>query len=212
MTNDEKIRAGIRSVMSKRGISQAELARRLGITAQSLNQVIGGARAGLPKSLTAVLDALNLELNVQDSADVLVPVVRAAPEKPEGELSPDDKTWLESFLDAAKGKDTSAPPPGSIVVVRFDKQVRPALTLTPADTATCSIVMLTPTTKSGGGGPTLGVQHGAPATSGVLSEVHTIAVERIGGVVGPLHPSRKMREVRDAVIDFLMLGDGRSKK
>lgn len=84
MTNDEKIRVQILEAMARKGLRQAPLARRLGITPQSLNQVIKGDRAALPTSLTAVLDALELELVVHEkdpaeaSADESAPTPQRA--------------------------------------------------------------------------------------------------------------------------------------
>lgn len=63
--NDEKIREAILRHMAAQGLRQAELARRLEVTPQSLHQVLRGQKARLPTSLTAVLDALDLELVVQ---------------------------------------------------------------------------------------------------------------------------------------------------
>jgi hypothetical protein len=141
------------------------------------------------------------------------PGERAAPEKPESGPTPDGGEWLEPFLVAAKGQSPSAPPPGSFVLVELNGQVRPALTLTPADAATCNIVLLAPPAKSRTE-LTLKAdkrEGGLPVTSRVLHEVHTVARERIVGVVGSLH-TRKLRVIRDAVSEFLMLGDGRTTR
>ena len=68
MTNDEKIRLQILGVMAKKGLRQADLARLLGVTPQAVSQIIKGERATLPTSLTAVLEALDVELTVTDKA------------------------------------------------------------------------------------------------------------------------------------------------
>ena len=59
---NEQIRVEIRAAMSKQGLTQAELARRLGITPPSLAQVLSGKRGVMPESLMGVLHALGLTL------------------------------------------------------------------------------------------------------------------------------------------------------
>ena len=66
MDNDEKIRETILLYMAEREIKQADLARRLKVTPQSLHQVLRGQKARLPTSLTAILDELELELTVTE--------------------------------------------------------------------------------------------------------------------------------------------------
>ena len=85
MTNDEKIRVQILEVMAKKGLRQASLARQLGVSPQSVNQVMKGDRAVLPTSLTAVLEALGVELTVQEK-DVDANEPRDQPAK---------KTWRD---------------------------------------------------------------------------------------------------------------------
>ena len=87
MTNDEKIRVQILDVMAKKGLRQASLAREIGVTPQSLHQVIKGERAMLPTSLTAILEALDVELTVQaKDADLLEEATTSKPKK---------KTWRD---------------------------------------------------------------------------------------------------------------------
>ena len=209
MTNDEKIRAQILNVMAKQGLRQAPLARRLGITPQSLNQVIKGERAVLPTSLTAVLDELGLELAVKakDDKDVRVPVVGAAPEKPEGGPTLDDREWLEAFLTAAKAQSPSAAPygQGSIVLVRFDtQQLRPCVTITGADTArksqVCGVVPLAAPSAHPIGGLTPTFQKGdLPASSTAMcTQVQTVELAQVVSFVGRLN-SRQLKNVKDAL-------------
>lgn len=61
---DRKLRRAIRRYLRGEHTSQAELAGRLGMSPQYLNDVLTGRRAKLPKSLTHVLEELNLELRV----------------------------------------------------------------------------------------------------------------------------------------------------
>jgi len=60
MDIDEKIRLRIREEMKRQSITQAELARRMGIKPPSLSQVLNGERGMLPTSLINVLTALGL--------------------------------------------------------------------------------------------------------------------------------------------------------
>jgi len=62
MDVNAKIRVQIREEMNRQGITQAELARRLGIKPPSLAQVLSGKRGTMPESLMDVLEALGLEL------------------------------------------------------------------------------------------------------------------------------------------------------
>ncbi len=49
--------------MQDRGLTQAELARQLGIKPPSLAQILSGRRGLVPASLLNVLDALELKLD-----------------------------------------------------------------------------------------------------------------------------------------------------
>ncbi|WP_019587573.1 helix-turn-helix domain-containing protein [Deinococcus apachensis] len=62
MDVNARIRVQIREEMNRQGVTQAELARRLGIKPPSLAQVLSGKRGTMPDSLMDVLDALGLEL------------------------------------------------------------------------------------------------------------------------------------------------------
>lgn len=57
-----RIRVKIREEMNRQGVTQAELARQLGVKPPSLAQVLSGKRGTMPESLMDVLDALGLEL------------------------------------------------------------------------------------------------------------------------------------------------------
>lgn len=48
--------------MLRESITQTELAERLGVTQQSLSDIIRGKRAAIPGSLLKLLDALGLQL------------------------------------------------------------------------------------------------------------------------------------------------------
>jgi len=64
MEIDEKIRLRIREEMKRQNITQAGLARRMGIKPPSLAQVLSGQRGTLPTSLMNVLTALGLTVEV----------------------------------------------------------------------------------------------------------------------------------------------------
>ncbi|WP_425146536.1 helix-turn-helix domain-containing protein [Deinococcus sp.] len=64
MNVNERIRVEIRAAMSRQGVTQAELARRLGVKPPSLAQVLSGKRGVMPESLMDVLHALGLTLDV----------------------------------------------------------------------------------------------------------------------------------------------------
>lgn len=71
---NQRIRARIRAEMARQGVSQAELARRLGIKPPSLSQVLSGKYGQMPQSLMDVLEALGLTLEAVPAADLeLVP-------------------------------------------------------------------------------------------------------------------------------------------
>lgn len=59
---DFKIRMAIRERMLRESITQTELAERLGVTQQSLSDIIRGKRAAIPSSLLKLLEALGLQL------------------------------------------------------------------------------------------------------------------------------------------------------
>lgn len=63
MDTDELIRQRIRARMQERGLTQAELARQLGIKPPSLAQILSGRRGLVPASLLNVLQALDLQLD-----------------------------------------------------------------------------------------------------------------------------------------------------
>lgn len=67
---NERIRARVRQEMNVQGVSQAELARRLGIKPPSLSQILSGKYGHIPPSLLDVLGALGLTLEAVPLADV----------------------------------------------------------------------------------------------------------------------------------------------
>ncbi len=62
MNVNERIRIRIREAMNMQGVTQAELARRLGVKPPSLAQILSGKRGTMPESLMDVLHALGLTL------------------------------------------------------------------------------------------------------------------------------------------------------
>lgn len=52
----------IREQMLREGLTQTELAKRLGVSQQAVNEIIRGKRAAIPSSLLDVLNAVGLEL------------------------------------------------------------------------------------------------------------------------------------------------------
>ncbi|SEJ79717.1 Helix-turn-helix domain-containing protein [Deinococcus reticulitermitis] len=61
---DDLIRQRIRARMAERGLTQAQLARQLGIKPPSLAQVLSGRRGRIPESLLTVLAALELHIEI----------------------------------------------------------------------------------------------------------------------------------------------------
>ena len=59
---NQRIRQQIRGEMARQNITQAELARRLGVKPPSLSQILSGKRGTMPESLMDVLTALGLTL------------------------------------------------------------------------------------------------------------------------------------------------------
>lgn len=64
MDTNARIKDAMRQRMAEQGISQGELARRLGIKQPSVAGVLSHGRARVPQSLIDVLEALDLELTV----------------------------------------------------------------------------------------------------------------------------------------------------
>ena len=67
MDVNQKIRVQVRETMAAQGLTQAELARRLGIKPPSLAQILSGKRGTIPASLMDVLHALGLTLEAVPS-------------------------------------------------------------------------------------------------------------------------------------------------
>ena len=67
MNVNQKIRVQVRETMAAQGLTQAELARQLGIKPPSLAQILSGKRGTIPASLMDVLQALGLTLEAVPS-------------------------------------------------------------------------------------------------------------------------------------------------
>jgi predicted XRE-type DNA-binding protein len=65
MDTNQRIKSAMRQKMAKDGISQSELAQRLGIKQPSVAALLSPNKAKVPESLLNGLDALGLELVVQ---------------------------------------------------------------------------------------------------------------------------------------------------
>lgn len=221
VTNDEKIRVEILKAMSRKGLRQAPLARALGISPQSLNQVVKGSRAALPKSLMAVLDELGLELTVakkdgEETASTGTSTVRAAPEKPES--APEDSEWLQAFLAAAEGQsereNTLGYHQSRVVLVKLDgQQVKPCVIVSDQATLRKSqiygIVPLGPPLTKPVGGLTPSFTKpggGLPASSTALcAEVQTVQPAQIVGYVGKLD-ARHFKSIKTILAELFALG------
>ena len=59
---NSEIRTSIREAMSRQGLTQVDLAKRLGISPPALSQVLSGKRGTMPESLMDVLHALGMTL------------------------------------------------------------------------------------------------------------------------------------------------------
>ena len=77
---NEEIRSRIREEMTRKGMSQRELAERLGVTPSALSQVLSGKRGTMPESLMDVLNALGLTLEAVPVKD-LEPLPEPEPSK-----------------------------------------------------------------------------------------------------------------------------------
>lgn len=65
MDPNARIKEAMRRRMAEQGVSQVELARRLGIKQPSVAGILSQGRAKVPQSLIDALDALDLELVVR---------------------------------------------------------------------------------------------------------------------------------------------------
>ena len=70
MDTDARIRKAIEQTMNQKGVSQADLARELGVTPQAVYPLLKGTRGKQPQSLLNVLEVLGLELTVQPRREV----------------------------------------------------------------------------------------------------------------------------------------------
>ncbi len=59
---DEQIRTTMRAAMTEQGLTQQQMAERLGIKQASFSEVLSGKYGRVPPSLLRALDALGLEL------------------------------------------------------------------------------------------------------------------------------------------------------
>jgi transcriptional regulator with XRE-family HTH domain len=65
MDTDEKIRLAVREAMQRKGMTQGDLASKLGIKQPAISQVLTGERSKTSELLIKILDELDLELVVQ---------------------------------------------------------------------------------------------------------------------------------------------------
>lgn len=66
MGMDDRIRKALLKAMSEQGVSQADLARRMGVQPQSITKLLSGERGKVPQSVLRALDTLGLELVVRE--------------------------------------------------------------------------------------------------------------------------------------------------
>lgn len=69
MEPDARLRHEIEMYMRRKGVSRVELARRLDMSPQYLSDVLTGRRGRLPKSLSRILKALDLEIEVTSDVE-----------------------------------------------------------------------------------------------------------------------------------------------
>lgn len=86
---DERIRARVRQEMTRQGVTQAELARRLEIKPPSLSQILNGKYGTIPESLLDLLGALGLTLEVVpvDSIEPVATPAKATPSRKPGKAA-----------------------------------------------------------------------------------------------------------------------------
>lgn len=83
MDVNERIRLRVRDEMTRQGITQAELARRLGVKQPSIAQIMSGKRGTIPQSLMDMLEALGLTLEAVALAETVNPPVSNVTESTE---------------------------------------------------------------------------------------------------------------------------------
>lgn len=66
---DKSIRKSLRAALDQQGLSQQDVADRLGISRQAVNNVLSGQRGLLPKSLTDIVAAAGGRLVFVADAD-----------------------------------------------------------------------------------------------------------------------------------------------
>jgi transcriptional regulator with XRE-family HTH domain len=104
------------SELDKRGWTQAELAKRSGVTSAQISRIISGQRGSETKTLVAIANALKISPDVFLRAAGLLP---PAPEKDEwveqasfklSKLDPSRRSIADSFIDALL-EEPAAPAP-----------------------------------------------------------------------------------------------------
>lgn len=68
-----RIREAMKAALQRRGLTQAQLASRLGIKQPSVTQLLSGTYGKVPQSLLHALDELGLELQVVEVAQAETP-------------------------------------------------------------------------------------------------------------------------------------------
>ena len=64
-----KVREQVRQVLEQRGMTQSELARRVGVKRMNLNRLLSERGSEIPRTWQKVLDELKLELVIQPRQD-----------------------------------------------------------------------------------------------------------------------------------------------
>lgn len=109
---NERIRARVRQEMTRQGLSQRELARRLGISPPALSQILSGKYGAIPESLLDLLGGLGLTLEAVPVKD-LEPV----PE-PEPTRRGRPRSVPAERQDAEEGTGQDAPPAPEAAPIR----------------------------------------------------------------------------------------------
>lgn len=226
MTLVNTFRLRLKEFLEERGISVYSLIKASGLAPNTLYAIArgssGNARldtiAGILSGLRRLTgeDVSLADIVVEESAGTKA--LRAAPKKLESVPTSDDDEWLEAFRAAAKS--TAAAPPyreGSVVLVQFDGQVTPCVTLTRAKTARDSgfygVVPLVPrvTRPIGRLTPSFSTSHLPASSTALCTQVQTVELTQVVGFVRRLG-SQPLKRVRDGLTELLALeraADGR---
>lgn len=73
-----KIREAVRERMNAEGLTQTELARRLGMEPNNLSRMLSGGSGKIPEAWQQLLDALNLEVVAQRREEAGQPLETSA--------------------------------------------------------------------------------------------------------------------------------------